>query len=248
MASLQGGDGSASQRPLGDKKRSGNPEGCLTIHVWFLSIAACRQTGNALLKYALSFANVAAGARALYCVEDRAVKEARFTQPAFGWWLPKLLVSSLLLALLGGCGTAPVAGRSGVMPTSGAASQVSPNQASDVTIYAVGLVGTPYRYGGNTPDTGFDCSGLIGHVYKTRAGVALPRSVAALQNWGQSLAPDSIRSGDLVFFGKGDVATHAGIFVGNGRFVHAPSTGGTVRLEYLSAKHWASQRVAFRRP
>ena len=232
----------------GPEKRSGSPEECSTIHVCFLSTAACRQTGNSPLKYALSFANVAAGAAALYGAQNRCGKDARFTQPSFSWWLPKLVVSSLLLALLGGCGTAPVAGRSGVMSASGAASQVSPNQASDVTIYAVGLVGTPYRYGGNTPDTGFDCSGLIGHVYKTRAGVALPRSVAALQNWGQSLAPDSIRSGDLVFFGRGDIATHAGIFVGNGRFVHAPSSGGTVRLEYLSAKHWASQRIAFRRP
>lgn len=166
-------------------------------------------------------------------------------------WPVAMVGLSLLLGLLSGCGTAPSAGRgvSSSSPSVGAqVSQVSTDQARDVTIYAVGLVGTPYRYGGNTPDTGFDCSGLIGHVYKTRTGISLPRSVATLQNWGQSLPPDSIRSGDLVFFGSGPVATHAGIYVGNGRFVHAPSTGGTVRLDHLNAKYWASQRVVFRRP
>lgn len=125
---------------------------------------------------------------------------------------------------------------------------VSQDEASEVTVYAVGLVGTPYRYGGNTPVSGFDCSGLIGHVYKTRTGVSLPRSVSGLRHWGQPMAASDIRSGDLVFFGRGDVPTHAGIYVGNGRFVHAPSTGGTVRLDQLSAKYWATQQVAFRRP
>ncbi|MFM9902424.1 MAG: C40 family peptidase [Polaromonas sp.] len=148
------------------------------------------------------------------------------------------------LLLLGACGSTPgVRGASAPVP-----SRVSNEQASEVTVYAVGLVGTPYRYGGNTPDSGFDCSGLIGHVYKTRTGLSLPRSVAGLQHWGQALSADEIRSGDLVFFGRGDVPTHAGIYVGNGRFVHAPSTGGTVRLDHLSAKYWAAQRVAFRRP
>ena len=162
-----------------------------------------------------------------------------------GLVLPALM-SALLI--LGGCGTTPRAGHSGSVPASFSVSQLSPGQASDVTIYAVGLVGTPYRYGGNTPAGGFDCSGLIGHVYRTRAALSLPRSVAALQHWGQPLSADSIRSGDLVFFGRGEVATHAGIYVGDGRFVHAPSTGGTVRLEQLSARHWVAQQIAFRRP
>lgn len=166
-------------------------------------------------------------------------------------WPAAVVGLGLLLGLFSGCGMAPLAGRS-VSSSSASVgaqvSQVSTDQARDITIYAVGLVGTPYRFGGNTPDTGFDCSGLIGHVYKTRTGISLPRNVATLQNWGQPLLPDGIRSGDLVFFGSGVVATHAGIYVGNGRFVHAPSTGGTVRLDHLNAKYWASQRVVFRRP
>lgn len=155
-----------------------------------------------------------------------------------------LPVALAALVLLGACGT-PSGVRSVSAPVP---SRVSSDEASDVTVYAVGLVGTPYRYGGNTPDTGFDCSGLIGHVYKTRVGMSLPRTVAALRHWGQPLEAGDIRSGDLVFFGTGEVPTHAGIYVGDGRFVHAPSTGGTVRLDRLSAKYWAAQRVAFRRP
>jgi cell wall-associated NlpC family hydrolase len=127
-------------------------------------------------------------------------------------------------------------------------SRLSLDQAHDVTIYAISLVGTPYRHGGNTPEAGFDCSGLIGHVYKTRGAVAMPRTVARLQDAGQSVSTDSIRSGDLVIFGQRGEATHAGIYVGGNRFVHAPSTGGEVRLENLSSKYWSAQQVAFRRP
>jgi cell wall-associated NlpC family hydrolase len=121
-------------------------------------------------------------------------------------------------------------------------------QANDVTIYAISLVGTPYRYGGNTPDTGFDCSGLIKHVYQARASVAAPRTVAALVDWGQPVPANALRTGDLVVFTQKEVATHAGIYVGEGRFVHAPSTGGDVRLDPLTSKYWARQQVSFRRP
>ena len=167
-----------------------------------------------------------------------------------GWVLPRTaFIFSVILFGLVGCSTAPPAPRfSAVGEPAFVPARLSPELASDVTLYAVGLVGTPYRYGGNTPESGFDCSGLIGHVYQTRAGVAPPRTVASMQLWGQPVPPDSIRSGDLVLFAQSGVATHAGIYVGEGRFVHAPSTGGVVRLERLNSKYWAAQRVAFRRP
>ena len=104
---------------------------------------------------------------------------------------------------------------------------------------ALGLVGTPYRYGGNTPDTGFDCSGLVNYVYRDMLDLRLPRSsgeLAALQ--GPRLAPDRLASGDLVFFGSRGTVTHVGIYVGEGRFVHAPSSGGTVRLDRLDGPYW----------
>lgn len=158
------------------------------------------------------------------------------------------LLSCFFLAtaiLLGGCGTVPDAAPGRFEPP---ASRLSADESSDIAIHAMGLVGTPYRYGGNTPDAGFDCSGLIGYVYQSRAGTAPPRTVAQLSGWGQPIDAQGLRSGDLVVFGKGRVPSHAGIYVGQGRFVHAPSSGGEVRLDRLDARYWAGQRPAFRRP
>lgn len=122
--------------------------------------------------------------------------------------------------------------------------------AEDVLFRALGLVGTPYRWGGNTPDSGFDCSGLIGYVYRDAAGVALPRSTREMIG---IRAPDidkgALQSGDLVFFATngGTQVSHAGIYVGEGRFVHAPSTGGTVRLDYLSNSYWQKTYLSAKR-
>ncbi|MDO9290580.1 MAG: C40 family peptidase [Hydrogenophaga sp.] len=142
--------------------------------------------------------------------------------------------------LIAGCGSTP--------PSRGPAYRsLSAEQSSDIAIHALGLVGTPYRYGGNTPESGFDCSGLISYVYKSRAGVAPPRTVAQLSGFGQPVSTRELRTGDLVIFGSGR-PFHAGIYVGEGRFVHAPSTGGTVRLDRLDNRYWARQSTAFRRP
>lgn len=113
--------------------------------------------------------------------------------------------------------------------------------ADDVLFRAIGLVGTPYVWGGNTPSSGFDCSGLIKFVYNDAAGIHLPRTTAQMmQMQGKYVARNKLRSGDIVFFstaGHGRVS-HAGIYVGEGRFVHAPSSGGTVRLDSVDSKYW----------
>ena len=160
--------------------------------------------------------------------------------------LPCLLAA----LLLSGCSSVPSpAARAGA--AAGGAEQparLTLDQANDVTLYAISLVGTPYRYGGNTPESGFDCSGLIGHVYQSRARIRAPRTVAALVDWGQPVPAQSLRTGDLVVFTQKGVTNHAGIYVGEGRFVHAPSTGGEVRLDALNSKYWAKQLVSYRRP
>ena len=145
--------------------------------------------------------------------------------------------------LLGGCSTTPAPG-----PSRSVASSLSDEHAHDIAIHALGLVGTPYRYGGNTPESGFDCSGLIGYVYRNRVGTPPPRTVAQLNRWGYPIDGSALRVGDLVVFGNGPQPNHAGIYVGEGRFVHAPSTGGTVLLDHLQSRHWARQNAAFRRP
>ena len=117
--------------------------------------------------------------------------------------------------------------------------------ANDVLMRAIGLVGTPYRYGGNTPESGFDCSGLVDFVFRDAADLELPRSTRELiELRARPIRRDDLQPGDLVFFnpGGGDVS-HIGIYVGEGRFVHAPSSGGTVRLDSLDSPYW---RQAYR--
>jgi cell wall-associated NlpC family hydrolase len=112
--------------------------------------------------------------------------------------------------------------------------------ANDILFRAIGLVGTPYRYGGNTPDGGFDCSGLVDYVFRDVAGVALPRSADDISRIeAQEIRRSDLASGDLVFFAhRGRTVSHVGIYVGEGRFVHAPNEGGTVRLDYLDGAYW----------
>jgi cell wall-associated NlpC family hydrolase len=116
--------------------------------------------------------------------------------------------------------------------------------ANAVLFRAIALVGTPYRYGGNTPDSGFDCSGLVGYVFRDAAGVVLPRTSGEMSELrAREVGMRDLQAGDLVFFAEGRRVSHVGIYVGELRFVHAPNTGGTVRLDRLDAPYWNSHFV-----
>jgi hypothetical protein len=118
----------------------------------------------------------------------------------------------------------------------------------EISIQAMSLVGIPYRWGGNTPDSGFDCSGLVRYVVARAADVDLPRTTADISRRGESIEPDEIAAGDLIFFNTtGRPHSHVGIYVGKLRFVNAPSTGGTVRLDYLTNPYWAKRFDGIRR-
>ncbi len=111
--------------------------------------------------------------------------------------------------------------------------------ANAVLFRAMSLVGTPYHYGGNSPQSGFDCSGLVGYVFRDAAGISLPRTSAAMADLrAQDVPLKRLQGGDLVLFAAGRRISHVGIYVGNGRFVHAPNSGGTVRLDQLDAPGW----------
>jgi hypothetical protein len=125
--------------------------------------------------------------------------------------------------------------------------RVSEDRARELTFLALSLVDTPYRYGGNTPQGGFDCSGLIVYVYRTAADLELPRTVAQLAEVGHGVPVRAARTGDLVFFNASGRFSHAGIYVGSGRFVHAPSTGGRVRLDGVFARYWRPRLASVRR-
>lgn len=152
----------------------------------------------------------------------------------------RLLGLASLIFLTACSSRAPVT-ESAPAPRATAAVKLFDPAADDVLFRAIGLVGTPYVWGGNTPASGFDCSGLIGFVFNDVAGIRLPRTTQQMiQMKGQSIARSKLRSGDILFFstaGHGRVS-HAGIYVGEGRFVHAPSSGGTVRLDSVDSKYW----------
>ena len=136
------------------------------------------------------------------------------------------------------------------LPSSPAPAIAPSAQAEDVLFRALGLVGTPYRWGGNTPESGFDCSGLIGYVYRDAAGLQLPRSTREMSALPAPRVPrQQLGPGDLLFFatGGGRQVSHAGIYVGEGRFVHAPSSGGTVRLDSLADSYWQPRYLDARR-
>jgi cell wall-associated NlpC family hydrolase len=118
----------------------------------------------------------------------------------------------------------------------------------DISIAAISLIGTPYKWGGNTPQSGFDCSGLIVYVVKNTRQKNLPRTTGELGKYGKSLAQETPAPGDLVFFNTlGESHSHVGIYVGSGRFVHAPTTGGTVRLDEIKNPYWAPRYTEARR-
>ncbi|RQZ17830.1 peptidoglycan endopeptidase [Burkholderia sp. Bp9031] len=118
----------------------------------------------------------------------------------------------------------------------------------EISIQAMSLVGVPYRWGGNTPASGFDCSGLVRYVIGRAADVNLPRTTADMSSRGVSIDPDQVAPGDLIFFNTtGRPHSHVGIYVGKLRFVNAPSTGGTVRLDYLTNPYWAKRFDGIRR-
>ncbi|MBI3430776.1 MAG: C40 family peptidase [Hydrogenophilales bacterium] len=112
--------------------------------------------------------------------------------------------------------------------------------SDDISMYAVSLVGSPYRLGGSSPDTGLDCSGFVDHVFRQITGINLPRDSWAISEATQPLDQSDLQPGDLVFFNTLNHAfSHVGIYLGDDRFVHATSSRtGSVMISRLSDRYW----------
>jgi cell wall-associated NlpC family hydrolase len=109
------------------------------------------------------------------------------------------------------------------------------------------MVGTPYRFGGASPSTGFDCSGLV-HFSFMRAGLGVPRSTEEQRRASRAIGLSELQRGDLLFFYENRVKdAHVGIYLGGGRFVHAPSSGKSVRRDSLDSPYWRRNLSGARR-
>lgn len=144
------------------------------------------------------------------------------------------LASALAIVALTGCSSAPRQG--------------DPEAVGErAARYALQMKGRPYRYGGNTP-SGFDCSGLVHYSY-SRAGARLPRSTQGLLSASRPVPTRGLRPGDLLFFNQeGKRASHVAIYLGNARFVHAPSTGKRVSVADMNDAYWRRHLESARRP
>lgn len=150
----------------------------------------------------------------------------------------------LLAALLAACnGPAP---RPIVSSGTIAPSAVS-EKGNEVALYALGLIDTGYRFGGKNPEAGLDCSGMLSFIYNQAAGLSVKGSAADIARSSRPIERDALRPGDLVFFNtRNRPFSHVGIYLGDARFIHAPSSNGRVRIDYLNDRYYAQRFEAAR--
>jgi len=120
--------------------------------------------------------------------------------------------------------------------------------AGELVDQAMSYLGIRYRFGGTSPETGLDCSGLVMNVFRNAIGLDLPRTAAEMARMGENIGRQELKPGDLVFFNTMRRAfSHVGIYLGDGQFVHAPSSGGMVRVESMGNSYWATRFNGARR-
>ncbi|MGB6242709.1 MAG: C40 family peptidase [Castellaniella sp.] len=158
----------------------------------------------------------------------------------------RLWLAAGAVAVLAGC-----AGPSARQDTARAAIQIDAAQRTEVVMTALSLLDTRYRYGSARPAQGFDCSGLVKYVFAAATHTALPHSTDQIAQLSRAVPREDLQPGDLVFFNTlGQPNSHMGIYLGDGRFINAPSTGGQVRVDSLDnpyyRKHFQSVGTLFK--
>jgi cell wall-associated NlpC family hydrolase len=120
--------------------------------------------------------------------------------------------------------------------------------AQNLSSFALGLIGVSYRFGGSTPESGLDCSGLVRYVFAQVTGVDLPRTAREMSRVGDKISVDQLKPGDLVFFNTRRFAfSHVGIYLGDNRFIHAPRTGRDVEITMIDKSYWQKRFNGARR-
>lgn len=152
--------------------------------------------------------------------------------------VPNFSLLLALLTMLAGCGALP--------PTTGMASfgerppasEIAVEKSNNVVLFALGLIDTGYRFGGKNPEAGFDCSGMVSYIFEKAAGMRIGGSAADIAARGRPVDLRQLRPGDLVFFNtRNKPFSHVGIYIGDDRFVHAPSESGQARVRTASLKN-----------
>ncbi len=163
----------------------------------------------------------------------------------------KILYLGIFYYLLSGCGTfapAPPVAPSPVETPVEAASPRQPSRSAEALLQALLSLDIDYRYGGQSPTTGFDCSGLVAHVFLEAYGLRLPRNTVGQSSAGAAVAGGQLEAGDLVFFNTlNKPYSHVGIYLGDGRFLHAPKAGSRVRVEKIDGPYWGKRFDGARR-
>ena len=133
-------------------------------------------------------------------------------------------------------------------PAAAASTDPAPGIGEGPLAHLLHAVGTRYQYGGRSPESGFDCSGLIAHVFEQSRGLALPRTAAGQSRIGKPVKRRDLIPGDLVFYNtRNRPYSHVGMYIGNGRFVHAPKPGARVRVERVDTSYWRTRFNGARR-
>ena len=158
-----------------------------------------------------------------------------------GRWCGPVGAVLLACALLPSCGSVPPNASHG-RPALSARSEQSTRVGQDVALYALSMLDRDYRWGGRAPAQGFDCSGLVSHVYREAAGIELRGNAAAMSRLSRPVDMRALQAGDLLFFNTlGPPSSHVGVYVGNGRFVHAANERSGVRVDRLSDRYYAAR-------
>ena len=131
--------------------------------------------------------------------------------------------------------------------SSGRRSSGSQDEAGDLIMNAMSLIGLSYRFGGNSPTQGLDCSGFMQYIFKRSMGITLPRTSAEMATVGQQVDRANLKPGDMVFFGSGGRVSHVGMYIGNDRFIHAPRTGRDIEITSMNGTYWENRYITARR-
>jgi cell wall-associated NlpC family hydrolase len=150
------------------------------------------------------------------------------------------------MTLLAGCASSP--SRAPRAQAQAGTTSTAAVRSPEMVFQALAQTDVPYHYGGNSPASGFDCSGLVAHVYRQAFGIVLPHNTRAQSELGIRIRAEDLQPGDLVFYNtQGQPYSHVGIFLGDGRFIHAPKTGSAVRVENMSNRYWTKRYSGARR-